>query len=440
MPFVRGKFIPEIESVGRAKRHLDVLFWLKNPEDPQVLKMVDELEHLRIYLAALEPQVASIRVLIPFGDKKSRAALTANGIAHDVVPKSERINKVPQAIRELPGGELAAIAAMTLTYDIDCVVTDRSEYLPYIEEFGEIGVFLTTVETIFLHYCEVFVRGHDVPWSFSYKVWFYPWTTFYQFAEQATFKLGMELLHLAANKGTSQTAQEAGRSLVFNRLGDICFTRDRLLFYEIQKAVSKRAGWKRQRFATEIAYHLNFYYLSLFGTFDHAAVFVNALLNLGLKEKRISARNQEFLTALKSKSPKMHAVFDNKYHKSFIAKVAAIRHVAAHRGVVTPAKVVEQPDQEPTNDELDEDIRQAGWEDILLALPAGENREKLRATMRTNARAARYGRKTLMEDVLLIQVDGSWGFIDPLLDTAWNFHRCMDFLEDVFGQCTAEIS
>lgn len=440
MPFVRGRFIAEVESVGRAKRDLDVLFWLRTPRHPGTLKMFDELEHLRTYLAALEPPVASIRVLIPLQDKNSSAVMNANGIPHDFLPKSEHFEAIPKRTREIFDGEVAVLAATAITYNIDCVVTDVVEWLPYIQEFEEIGIFLTTPGALFLRYCEIFVRGHDAPWACSHKVWFEPWTTFYQLSEPATFKQGMDLLNLAAAKGAPQSAREIGRSLIFNRLGDLCFTRDRLLFYEIQQAASKRAKWKRQRFSTEIAYYLNFYYLLLFGTFDHAAVFVNALLNLGVKEKRVSARGQEFLAALETQSPKMHAVFDNNGHKSFIAKVAAVRHVAAHRGVITPTKVVQEPDHEPTNDELDEDIRQADLEYILLGFPAGPTREAFREILRTNARMARYEQQTLMEDVLLVEIEGKWSWIKPLLDTSWNFNRCLDFLEDVFRQCSAELT
>jgi hypothetical protein len=440
MPFVRGRIIPEAESAGRAKSQLDVLFWLKNADHPDTLKTFDELEHLRIYLDSFQPSIASIRFLVPLDDQKINAVMKANIIGHYFTPKSNQFDRIPKRIREGLSEDLAVLASTALGSDADCIVTDVAEWLPYVEEFEEIGIYLTTPGLLLLRYCELFVRGHNLPWAFGHKVWFEPWTAFYQLSEPTTFRQGMELLNLAAAKKAPSDARDVGRSLVFNRLGDICFTRDRLLFHEMQQAVSKRARWKRQRFATEIAYHLNFYYLLLFGAFDHAAVFVNALLSLGVKEKRVSARGQEFLSALQAKSPKMHAIFDNKDHKSFITKIAAVRHVAAHRGVITPTKVVQEPDHEPTNDELDEDIRKAGLEDILMAFPVGPAREGFREMMRTNARMARYEEQTLMEDVLLIEVDGKWGWINPLLDTSWNFNRCMDFLADVFTQCAAELT
>ena len=80
--------------------------------------------------------------------------------------------------------------------------------------------------------------------------------------EQRTFSVGMDFLYVAHKNNLNAEAQETGRSLVHNRLPNICFTRDRLLFYEIQKMAARRAKWKRQEFAFEIGYYLNFYYPS----------------------------------------------------------------------------------------------------------------------------------------------------------------------------------
>jgi hypothetical protein len=226
--------------------------------------------------------------------------------------------------------------------------------------------------------------------------------------------------------------------LVFNRLGDLCFSRDKLCFYEIQQSVSKRAQWKRQRFSAEIAYYLNFYYLQLYGAFDHAAVLVNGLFGLGVKERQVAARNPEFLNALGTKQlADIKAVFEKPAHVEFIKRVAALRHTAAHRGVLTPTKVVQDMDHPPSNDELDQDIRDAGLDYLLLGMPAGAGRDRLQEMLRSNARAARCEQETLMEDVILIEVDGKYGFIHPLNDTWWNFDRCTLFLNEVFAACTA---
>jgi hypothetical protein len=151
---------------------------------------------------------------------------------------------------------------------------------------------------------------------------------FYQIAEQSTFEPAIKFLAMCQSKGVDREAIEFCRSLVYNRLGHLCFTRDRLWFYEMQQAVAKRARWKRQKFAHEVAYYLNFYYLLLYGAFDHAAVFVNALLKLGIKERLVSARNPDFLKALSVKFSGIHGVFEKPEYVEFMRRIAAVRHTA----------------------------------------------------------------------------------------------------------------
>ena len=57
---------------------------------------------------------------------------------------------------------------------------------------------------------------------------------------------------------------ETGRTLVYNRLSNLCLTRDRLLFYSQQRQAALRNGIKRQEFKLETAYHLNFYHPLLY--------------------------------------------------------------------------------------------------------------------------------------------------------------------------------
>src|SRR5262249_25658005 len=142
---------------------------------------------------------------------------------------------------------------------------------------------------IMLRQSELFVRGHEIPWAFSNPMFDAPWATFYFFAEPRTLNPGQAFLSVCQKKGLGAGVQEAGRSFVYNRLPNILYTRDRLLFYEMQQAAAKRARWTRQKFWFEVSYHLNFYYLLLFGGFDHLAVVVNAALALGMTERDVTA-------------------------------------------------------------------------------------------------------------------------------------------------------
>lgn len=436
MPFVRGRILPETKSTGRAKRVLDVLLSVEKL-DESTLTYLDELEQLRVYLTAFTPPVCSIRILVPVDQVEVLRALQQFGIEAVAIELPATTQRVPKKVADRLTDPVLRLLPTALHHDIDCVVTNDPNLLPYTEEFTEAGTLLTSPDFL-LRYAEVFVRGHDLPWAFAYMVWFEPWLSFYQLSEGWTFRPAMELLTRCQSKGVNRDAIELCRSLAYNRLGDLCFTRDRLCFYQIQQSVAKRAQWKRQRFSAEVAYYLNFYYVLLYGVFDHAAALVNALLSLGIKERQVSARNPEFLRVL-AKFPGLQAAFEKPAHVEFIRRIAALRHAAAHRGVLTPTKVVQDLDHPPTNEEVDQDIREAGLDYLPLQFPQGPTRDAFREMLRSNARAARYERETLMEDVVLIEIDGKYGFIRPLDDTWWNFRRCTSFLDDVFSACTKAI-
>lgn len=272
MPNIRGRFCPEIESTGRPKKYLDVLLWGVNWSQRNQ-KDLDSLDVLRGYLNSIYPASCEIRIIVPDAHASTIEMLTEWRIRFLVVPITKAVGETSKVISEK---ELADAVQTALRCDADVLAVGNVDWLPYAEEVDSLGLFLT--DTAFLnHYCEIFVRGHDVPWAFSTQIWGQPWNGFYQMSESQTFSVGTEFLYQAHKKGLSSDAQETGRSLLHNRLPNICFTRDRLLFYDIQKMAALRAKWKRQEYAFELSYYLNFYYPLIFGGFDHAAVLVESL-------------------------------------------------------------------------------------------------------------------------------------------------------------------
>lgn len=434
MPLVRGRLLPEVELSGRAKLYLDVLLWTEDLR-ADGLRALEELEILRTYLRSIHPAVCEIRLWVPYHHDKTVSLLSARMIEFSTMQAERADQKLREKLAGSPA-ELADAVCSALTVDADCLVVTQSEWLPYIEDVEKLFVFLTDC-TFLLPYSEIFVRGHDVPWAFAYQSWNMTWTAFYQLAERRTFALALDLLHQAYQKAAPKDSQETGRSLVYNRLGNLCFTRDRLLFYEIQRLASGRSAWKRQKFGFEIAYYLNFNYLLIYGAFDHAALFVSQLLKLGLPTRQVGVTYKGFLDLLKLKSASMYSVFTTGANKEFIDRIGALRHFAAHRGSLMPTNVVKALDPEPTTEELDSDIRAQGLENILSMMPEGKVRESYREMLRTNARMARYEKETILEDVVLIELDGKHGFIRPHSDTAWNFERLMALLTDIFKECYA---
>jgi len=433
MPFVRGRILPEVELARRAKQFLDVLLWAEQLDGAAKVSL-DELEVLRVYLRSLEPFVCQVRLFLPRRHVRTAATLDELGIEYQLVGEREADAEMTSGIKDA-GEELLTAVGTALSVDADCLAVSRREWLPFVGEIDKLG-FLLTDCSFLLPYGELFSRGHDVPWSFRYKSWYAPWTAFYTLSEEHTFKAGIEVLHRAHQKKAPSDAQETGRVLVHNRLPNLCFTRDRLLFYEIQRLAAKRARWKRQQFTFEIAYSLNFYYLLIYGAFDHAALFVSQILQLGLPEKQVGATYKTFLDALERKSAPLFTIFTDPKNKEFIERIGYLRHFAAHRGTLMPSIVVEKLDKEPTDDELDAGIRAAGLDYIIARFPAGNVQDNVREMLRTNARMARYEKAKVLEGVVPIEVGGKHAFIHPHIDTPWNFSRIMTFLDAIFGECS----
>lgn len=434
MPFVRGRVLPEVELAGRAKRFLDILIWVEQLEVIDA-RALDELDILRVCLRGLDPFVCDVRIWIPQRHAATSARLRELGIEHQTVPDRQ---PPAETIRQLEGADAELLTAIgTAMYvDGDCLVVGRREWLPFSVDVNDKLAFLVTDCTFLLPYSEVFSRGHDVPWAFGYKSWNAPWNAFYQLAEERTFRAGVALLRHAQERNVPANARETGRSLVFNRLQNLCFTRDRLLFYEQQRLVAKRAGWQRQRFDFEISYFLNFNYLLIYGAFDHAALFVSQLLALGLADRQVGARSPAFLHALQKKAPALRTIFTRDRTKEFLERVGYLRHYAAHRGSLSPSIVVQAPEREPTLDELDEDIRSAGLDLLPNAFPPGPLRDSYVQMLRNNARFARYEKGKILEGVVPLEYgNGKFGFINPLLDTPWNFSRITEFLDELFAEC-----
>ena len=432
MPLVRGRILAEVELAGRAKRTLDVLVWMSTVSD-QDKQALDNLEVLRTYLASMRPREAEIRVWVPLHLTETMNAFIGLGISFVPIAVKPADGKLRDRLKA--DAEMSDAVSTGLAVDADCLVTDRADWFPFIEDVEKFGILMMDCGFL-LRYAEVFACGHDIPWSFQYQVWNQPWNTFYVFAEQPTFKAGIDLLRCAFSKGASAEAQETGRSLVYNRTSNLCFTRDRLEFYGIQRLASRRNNWKRQEFGFEIPYYLNVFYLLIYGAFDHAALFVSQLLNLGLSPRQVGATYERFLEKLEKKSPAVHAVFNSQSNIEFMERIGALRHFAAHRGSITPTKVVEKLDPEPTDEELDARIKATGRDDLEAMLPEGTAREQFRAMARSIARAEIYEEKTILEDVVPIEINGKSYFIHPLTDTEWNFSRTIGFLNAIFDECS----
>src|SRR5713101_8289841 len=217
MPMVRGRFFPEIESTGRLKKFLDVLLWTIDWSRQNAADL-DELEILREYLRSIRPSFCGVRLLVPATHAQTIALLERLNTRFVTVEIAAPTADTEKLIGDK---ELAAATQTALSCDADVLVTTKTEWFPYLEDVEKLGLLIA--DTGFLKpYCEIFVRGHEVPWAFSgSKVIGLTWNGFYHLTEQQTFSIGLDFLHRAYRKKVEPDAQETGRSLIHNRLPNL---------------------------------------------------------------------------------------------------------------------------------------------------------------------------------------------------------------------------
>jgi hypothetical protein len=433
-PIVRGHAIAQVESSGRTKKSFDVLLWTEELLY-RGFTQLDAIQQLREYLSTIFPQPVSINLWLPEGFAKAHTLLNAYAVTVSVVPVRQPDEDLRKEFGEGAPAGICEAAATAASCDADMVVTENPDWFPFFDEFEKRNIFLGNPDVL-LRQCEIYARGHDVTWAFKDQMFDAPWSSFYFFAEHDALTSGVMFLDACHRKRID--VGDIGRSLVYNRLPNIFFTRDRLLFYEMQQRVAKRANWQRQKFAFEIPYHLNFYYVLLFGGFDHLAVLLNVVLNLELGERDVAATGKPFLTALKLASPQLHGMFTDPDIVTFIERIASLRHLSAHRGQIAPGPVYERPDHEPTLEELDAEITAKGLDADLEFFPAGAVREAFRDNIRYTLRLSKY--KLVLEDVVIVDGKTVKGLINPLADTEYNFSKFHSFLDNVLNACTKELT
>jgi hypothetical protein len=427
-PIVRGRAIAQIEDSGRTKKSFDILLWTEELSY-KGFRILDEIQQLREYLGTIHPQTVSINIWLPEAFTNVHNLLNTYAIATTPISTAIPSQSIKQIFGQqtLPAGMLDAVAT-ALSCDADMVVTENAEWYPFYEEFEKLNVLLGSPDVI-LRQSEIFVCGHDIPWSFNDPMFDAPWGPFYFFAEHRTMSPGQRFLDVCHKKGVDKDTQEVGRSLVYNRIPNMLFTRDRLLFYSMQQAAARRANWKRQKFQFEVGYHLNFYYVLLYGGFDHLAVLLNGALRLGLAVRDVTATGERFLKELKNKSPDLHKIFTDPELVDFIERIGSLRHSSAHRSQIMPAPLYESPDHEPTDQELDAEIHTKGMDAMFRYFPAGPIRDSIRENLRFTVRMSKY--KVIFEDAVFLDTKKKKGFINPLLDTEWNFSKFYAFFSSV---------
>lgn len=400
MPSIFGKIYPEIKSSGLLSYELKLLI---QPDSlSNTIKLLEEILVLKAYLGDIEGCPIKIKTLMVKDDNSEKYNLIVDEVVEASGPRPEDLIKT---------GELL---------DVDILATEDPSFKESKPE--ENSPFFISTFTNSKKEIEIFVKGHEVPWAFSQPIWAMPWGAFHSMTDE----LGKKASDLYASKfqraGLDAETIEIIRSLLLNRLANICYTRDKLLFYVQQRRFAKRKGWDGQDFTFEASYYLCHYYLLLWGAVDQLSRILNGALRMGVARfTEVNVLNEKFLKQLKSISPELAKLFETEDFMNWAIQLRRSRHHTAHQGSIILSPILEKSEKELTQEELQTEAEKTeAWTLMKRNLPA-QAFEWYQATLKQQIQIGRL--RVMVEDAMVINdtKDKQRYVFRPLGNIEWDF-------------------
>ena len=379
---------------GRTKPGLDILLWRSDaPWEEEELRAFVAVGVLDKYLGGIASPKLSVNVHFP--DSLRYMMLAFRSV-------------VAKAVGVIDLSSLKDYKRVTEQIDADIVVAASDKALPTSD-----ALLVVNEPSEMLRQIELMVRGFDVPYSFNLPIYGMPWTNFYLMCDRDIFD-DLIAYHVLISTKSQPDAAEFARALIYNTLPNVLFTRDRYDFYVQQKRMARRRNWDQQDFTFERAYALNNFYLLTYAAMDQLALVVNSMLALGIDERRVGFSSKVVRKLVAQKHTGISQLMESPDATKLSEMLDVLRNHAAHRGSLMPTRIYDAPEKEPTDEELDQKVKELGLEEDYAFLPSGELREFGRAMARLKARLEIY--EVAADQVLIIDRDGKRYIVNPSPD------------------------
>src|SRR5439155_12471236 len=185
-PIVHGRIYPETEGVTLGSRELRVLI---DPRaiSPETAEHLREIDVLRYYLRDIPGQPCTISLLAPQRPDEDEFIIELFRVlnVHVLAPGDISSPAVRAALGfgDTEHPELVSAASTAAAADVDILVT-LNPAAPERADAFKTKLHLAADDWIQVkRSCEVFARGHEVPWAFSYPAWGWSWSVFYSIVE-----------------------------------------------------------------------------------------------------------------------------------------------------------------------------------------------------------------------------------------------------------------
>ncbi len=180
------------------------------------------------------------------------------------------------------GVRLRALCGLCVQHKVDGIVTTSAQLIDARYPLYQHDVIRIVPLNEFADFVEVCAHGHGIFWSASYQAALTQ-DTYYTLAHHKGARVA-RWFPLYQPRDPSVNVREDLRSLLLNRYPFILYARDMVLFFQMQKDSSTRNG-RIQNFNVPLSYHMNCFYLLLWGMLEHLCLVANSVFQLGLSPK-----------------------------------------------------------------------------------------------------------------------------------------------------------
>lgn len=185
-------------------------------------------------------------------------------------------------------------------------------------------------------FVEICAHGHNVFWSVSHSCALNQ-DVYYVLAHHKGKRLS-NWWGALPRESLGAESQEQLRSLILNRYPFILFARDMVRFYRLQRDDSRRNGDSHYSFG--LTYHLNQFYILLWGMLDQLSLLANLIFALKLDSFDCGIRRPRFMKALEKQIPGLSTFLTMPIVHDWISLMSDFRHAAAHQVIPMPTEIV----------------------------------------------------------------------------------------------------
>lgn len=266
---------------------------------------------------------------------------------------SEEDNRKRLLDKSEHAARLGKLCAMAIALKVDAVVTNEPDLIACQYDLYQYDLIKVLPLNEFSDFVEICAHGLGIFWSTSYSNALTQ-DVYYVLAHPKASKLGW-WYHSFTPGILSTDVHEELRSLILNRYPFLLYGRDMVRFFQIQRDSKHQS---LEDFAAPLSYHVNAFYLLLWGMLDHLCLLANIVFKLGIKPHLCGIRSSTFLNSIKANRPNFHKFISLTTVSEWIDLMADFRHAAAHKLIPMPTKLAaETEDFRKTDSEILEIIK-----------------------------------------------------------------------------------